>query len=50
MAGVILGTFSFLHFPLGTMLATYELSILLSSEADHLFNPRFNSLYTRRPD
>lgn len=50
MAGVILGAFSFLHFPFGTILAAYELSILLSADADHLFNPRFNSLYVRRPD
>jgi len=50
MAGVILGAFSFLHFPLGTLLATYELSILLSADADHLFNPRFNALYIRRPE
>jgi len=50
MAGVILGIFTFLHFPLGTILAAYELTILLSTDADHLFNPRFNSLYIRRPD
>jgi len=50
MAGVILGIFTFLHFPLGTLLAAYELTILLSTDADHLFNPRFNSLYIRRPD
>lgn len=50
MAGVILAAFSFLHFPLGTMLAAYELTILLSADADHLFNPRFNSLYIRRPN
>jgi hypothetical protein len=50
MAGVILGIFSFLHFPLGTILAAYELTILLSTDTDHLFNPRFNHLYIRRPD
>ena len=50
MAGVILGIFSFLHFPLGTILAAYELTILLSTDSDHLFNPRFNHLYVRRPD
>ena len=50
MAGVILAAFSFLHFPLGSMLAAYELSVLLSTDADRLFNPRFNSLYIRRPD
>ncbi len=50
MAGVILAAFSFLHFPLGTMLAAYELSVLLSADADRLFNPRFNSLYIRRPN
>jgi hypothetical protein len=50
MAGVILGIFSFLHFPFGSMLAAYELTILLSTDADHLFNPRFNNLYSRRID
>lgn len=48
-AGTILSIFSLLHFPLGTVTGLYALSVLLSPETDPLFNPRFDSLYIRKP-
>ena len=48
-AGTILSVFSLLHFPLGTATGVYALTVLLSPDADPFFNPRFNSLYIRKP-
>ena len=48
-AGTVLSIFSLLHFPLGTITGVYALSVLLSPDTDPLFNPRFNSLYIRKP-
>ena len=47
--GTILAVFSLLHFPAGTLVGVYAFWVLLSPETDPLFNPRFNSLYLRRP-
>jgi len=48
-AGTILAVLSLLHFPLGTLLGVYAFWVLLSAEADSLFNPRFGTLPIRRP-
>jgi hypothetical protein len=48
-AGMIYAIVSLLVFPLGTILGVYMLSVLVSPETDALFNPRFNSLYIRKP-
>ena len=48
-AGTVLSVFSLLHFPLGTVTGVYALTVLLSPDTDPLFNPRFDSLYIRKP-
>jgi hypothetical protein len=48
-AGMIYAIVSLLVLPLGTILGIYMLSVLVSPETDALFNPRFNSLYIRKP-
>jgi hypothetical protein len=48
-AGTVLSVFSLLHFPFGTITGLYGLSVLLSPDTDPLFNPRFDSLYIRKP-
>jgi hypothetical protein len=48
-AGTILSVFCLLHFPFGTITGVYALSVLLSPDTDPLFNPRFDSLYLRKP-
>jgi len=48
-AGMVHAIVSLLVFPLGTILGIYMLSVLVSPETDALFNPRFNSLYVRKP-
>jgi hypothetical protein len=48
-AATVLAIVDLLNFPLGTVLGIYALWVLLSPETDPLFNPRFNSLYIRRP-
>ena len=48
-SGTILSVFSLLHFPFGTITGVYALSVLLSPDTDPLFNPRFDSLYLRKP-
>ena len=49
VSGTVLAVFSLLHFPAGTVVGVYAFWVLLSPETDPLFNPRFNSLYLRRP-